>query len=438
MPRAPRLDATLPMLAQGYAWFPDRRRATGRNTLQTRVMGLRTLGLEGPAAAEFFYDERNVQRRTAMPEPVLSTLFGHGAVHTLDGEAHRVRKALFLTLLTREGVTDLVGRTAAAWDAAVPQWADRERVVLFQESAQVLTRGVSGWAGLTLDDDEVPAFAADLTAMVDGFATAGRRHWRARRARARREAWLAGVVQDVRRGATVARPGSALDVVARHRDLDGQLLHPRVAAVELLNTIRPTVAVAWFMAFSAHALHRWPEVAASLRAAGPEQLGERGYAWAFAHEVRRFYPFAPFTGGRAARDLEWDGERVPAGSMVLLDIWGQDHDPELWEEPFAFRPERFVGREIGPFELIPQGGGSPVTGHRCPGEDLTIALLQTLVPRLAALRYEVPEQDLEISLRRIPALPASRVVLAGVRPAPTGDGVAQRPAAAGVDAQRER
>ena len=46
----------------------------------------------GPKALEFFYDEDHVRRAGALPEPVVSTLFGHGAVHTLDGAAHRARR----------------------------------------------------------------------------------------------------------------------------------------------------------------------------------------------------------------------------------------------------------------------------------------------------------------------------------------------------------
>jgi fatty-acid peroxygenase len=152
--------------------------------------------------------------------------------------------------------------------------------------------------------------------------------------------------------------------------------------------------------------------------------GDGAFATAFAHEVRRYYPFAPFIGGRAPRQVEWEGERVPAGSVVLLDLFGQNHDPELFPEPYAFRPERFLDgdgagdavRRIGPWELVPQGAGDPRTGHRCPGEDITVALLADLVVRLARLGYTLPEQDLTISLRRIPARPASGVVATDVRP----------------------
>jgi fatty-acid peroxygenase len=258
-------------------------------------------------------------------------------------------------------------------------------------------------------DEEVPSLARDLVALVDGFATGGPRHFRARRARGRREAELGRLVEQVRSGDRTVPPGSAVDVVARHRDADGEQLDPRVAAVELLNIIRPTTAISWFTAYSAHALIRWPENRARLAE------GDAAFAEAFADEVRRFYPFAPFIGGRAPQEVHWDGERIPKNTMVLLDLWGQNHDADLWEDPYAFRPERFLAdgqvREIGAFELVPQGGGDPHTNHRCPGEQLTVAVLAALAVRLARLEFDVPEQDLSIPLSRIPARVADGVVL---------------------------
>jgi fatty-acid peroxygenase len=129
---------------------------------------------------------------------------------------------------------------------------------------------------------------------------------------------------------------------------------------------------------------------------------------AFVHEVRRFYPFAPFVGGQAITDLTWQGQTIPADSMVLLDVYGQNHDERLWGDLYEFRPGRFLERSVDRDELVPQGGGDPGTCHRCPGEAVTIAVLEALCRRLAELDYEVPEQDLSISLRRIPArIPAA-------------------------------
>ena len=409
-----RLDSSLPMFAQGYAFLPDRRRRSGGCPVHTRLLGRQALAVEGREGARFVYDEDHVHRAGALPEPVSSTLFGHGGVHHLDGPAHRVRKAMFLQLLTGEGVGDLVAEVTAAWDAAVPGWAAADRVVLHEAAAEVIAAGVCTWAGVPVSVDDVPNLTRDLLLMIDGFATGAPRHWRARVARKRREGWLARLVTEVRAGRQRVVAGSVLDVVSRHRDVDGALLEPRVAAVEVLNVVRPTVAVSWFVAYSAHALHRWP--GHRERLAG----GDPAFATAWAHEVRRFYPFAPFIGGRAPHEVAFDGERVPAGSLVLLDIWGTDHDPQLWPEPFAFRPERFLTadgavREIDPWELVPQGGGDPRTGHRCPGEEVTVALLAALAVRLARLGCTLPEQDLSIPLGRIPARVTSGVVLTGVR-----------------------
>jgi fatty-acid peroxygenase len=404
-----RLENSPLLFAKGYGWLPDARRARARGTVAVRLGGLPATGIVGPDAARFLYDEDHVHRAHAIPEPVQGTLFGKGAVHTLDGDLHRVRKAMFVALLMKDGhdgggATGLVEQAAQAWDDAAKGWAGRE-IVLFEEAARVLAGAVTRWAGVPLPDDEVPPLAADLTAMVDGFATGGPRHWRARRARGRRERWLAGLVDDVRAGHHTVPAGSAVDVVVHHRDADGELLDAHTAAVELLNIIRPTTAVAWFVAYSGHALIRWPQHRDRLAS------GDAAFAEAWAHEVRRFYPFAPFIGGRAPQALEWDGERIPKHSMVLLDLWGTDHDPELWPEPYAFRPERFLDREIGAFEFVPQGGGDPRTNHRCPGEQVTVGLLATLAGKLARLDAEAPEQDLRISLRRIPARPASGVRL---------------------------
>lgn len=412
------LDSTLPFLSRGYAWLPDLSRRKGPGPVRTRLLGKPAIALRGPAAVTFFYDENHVRRRTALPEPVLSTLFGKGAVHTLDGAEHRGRKALFVSLLKdASGVALLAQQVAEEWERSSKEWTHRPRVTLFDEVSLLITRAVCRWAGVPLaehpddpDDGEARRTARDLVAMVDGFATAGPRHWRARRARRRQEERLAALVEKLRAdegnaSADGAPPDSAVRAVAVHRDADGELLDPRTAAVEILNVIRPTVAVTWYTVFGAHALHRHPALRQRLA------QDRDGYARAFAHELRRFYPFAPFVAGLAPQDLEWHGEAIPEGSLVLLDLYGQNHDPELWHDPYLFDPERFAGREPGRDELVPQGGGDASEGHRCPGEDITLAVLSTLLPRLAQLEYDVPHQDLRIPLNRMPTRPRSGFVI---------------------------
>jgi fatty-acid peroxygenase len=394
----------LRFLTQGYAWMPDRRRALQRRTVRTRLGGMPALGLVGPDAARFFYDEAHIRRHGAIPGAVLSTLFGHHGVQTLDGPAHRRRKALFTPLMDADRIDALVAQMDTAWDRCAGRAAG-QALTVFDHASRVLTRAVFDGAGVPLADDEVPTAAGDLVAMVDGLGGIASRQWRARAARARWERRLTHLIEAVRDGRAALPPGSLLDRVARHRDLDDRPLPGRVAAVELLNILRPTVAVAWYAAFAAHALQRWPRHREPLRTDDP------AYVAAFVHEVRRFYPFAPFLGGLAVRDLAWHGQAIPAGTMVLLDVFGYHHDPRYWSEPYRFQPQRFVGREVGPFDLLPQGGGDPLLGHRCPGESSTVALLSWFCVRLAAMEYELPPQDLTIPLRRIPTRPRSGVVL---------------------------
>ncbi|MCX5265603.1 cytochrome P450 [Streptomyces sp. NBC_00199] len=403
------VDSTLALLMQGYAWLPDRRRRSRGNPVRARLMGKNAVALHGPEAVRFFYDESHIERHGALPGPLLDTLFGRGAVHTLDGQAHRVRKALFMSLLKdRGGLASLAEHLEAQWSLARQRWAGRDRVVLFDESSLLLTRAVCDWAGVPLGNGAEET-ARDLVAMVDGFASAGPRHLRARRSRSRQEARIAQLVEAIRNGTQEAPASSVLAAAVAHRDADGQPLDPHTAAVEILNVIRPTVAVTWFLTFAAHALHRWPEHRKLLAD------GDAAYARAFAHEIRRFYPFAPFIGGLAAADLRWDGYDIPAGSMVLLDLYGQNHDPQLWPDPYTFNPGRFLGHEPDPDELVPQGGSAPATNHRCPGEDVTLTVLETLVPRLAALHYDVPAQELGIPLRRIPTAPRSGFIMTNMR-----------------------
>ncbi|GAA3113940.1 cytochrome P450 [Streptomyces rectiviolaceus] len=401
-------DNTLPLLTQGYAWLPDLSRRKGPGLVRTRLLGKPAIALRGPAAVEFFYDENHVRRRSALPEPVLSTLFGKGAVHTLDGAEHRQRKALFVTVLKEAAaVAALARHVAEEWERSSRQWPGHGRITLFDEVSVLLTRAVCAWAGAPIDhrSGEAEQITRDLIAMVDGFATAGPRHWQARRARQRQEKRLAQLIEEVRATSDhSAQNPSAVRAVALHRDADGELLDARTAAVEVLNILRPTVAVTWYAVFGAHALHRRPELRKPLAMNGDD------YARAFAHEVRRFYPFAPFVAGLAPHDVEWRGEPIPEGTLVLLDLYGQNHDPGLWEAPYSFDPERFTDREPGRDELVPQGGGEASRGHRCPGEDVTLAVLSTVLPRLAQLEYDVPEQDLRIPLKRMPTKPRSGFV----------------------------
>ena len=94
---------------------------------------------------------------------------------------------------------------------------------------------------------------------------------------------------------------------------------------------------------------------------------------------------------------------------MLLDLYGTNRDPALWDQPDQFRPERFQHWQENAFDFIPQGGGDHRTNHRCAGEWLTMRLMKRSLNFLVhRLDYQVPEQDLSFSLARFPTLPKSR------------------------------
>lgn len=410
IPRDEGFDSTLALLREPYEFIAKRCRRYRADVFQTRLLLRTTICMTGPQAAELFYDERHFRRRGAAPGRVQDTLFGRGGVQGLDGEAHRQRKRMFMALMAPERIAQLAELTAGWWTSYAWKWAGMDRVVLYDEVREILTRAVCAWAGVPLDGPDVSRRTRDLTALFESAGSVGPKHWWGRLARGRAERWIEGIIGEVRAGRLNPQEQSAAHVIAWHRDRDGRLLTPPVAAVELLNVLRPTVAVAVYIVFVAHALRRHPESRQKLRA------GEEGYADLFVQEVRRFYPFFPAVAARVRRDFEWRGYRFPRGTRVMLDLYGTNLDPRTWEAPRQFRPERFRRWDGSSFNFIPQGGGDHSQHHRCAGEWITIALMKVASSFLAGrIEYVVPEQDLRIDRSRLPALPRSRFIISEVR-----------------------
>lgn len=416
--RAGHFDSTLALLRDPYGFISRECRRLGSDLFATRLLLGQTICLTGPEAAELFYDPDRFVRHGAMPGRIQKTLTGEDGVQGLDGEAHRARKAMFMSLMTSEYIARLVEQSAEEWRTSARRWmATRGRVVLYDELHGMLTRAVCAWAGVPLPEAEAARRTRQLTVLFDHAGAVGPPYWGSRLARRWANRWVASVVERVRAGEIQPPPGSAAAVVAAYREPNGELLSPQIAAVELLNVLRPTVAISVFITFAAHALHQYPDCRRQLqREDGGKEEGEDNVR-CFVQEVRRFYPFFPTAAARVRRDFEWRGYRFAAGTRTLLDLHGTNHDPRTWQEPEAFRPERFRHWDGSPFNFIPQGGGDHFLGHRCAGEWVTVELMKVAVDFLARrLAYDVPgQQDLRITRSRMPALPRSRFVIANVR-----------------------
>lgn len=413
MPQLPRdraFDSTLAFRAQGYRFIAERCRELGSDAFRTRIMLRQVVCATGEEAARMFYVPGRFTRRGAIPPTALRLLQDKGSVATLDGDAHRHRKAMFLSLMAPESVDRLTDAFAREWRARLDVWERAGTVVLFPAVTGILTRAVCAWTGVPLTDADAERRTREFAAMIDGAGAFGPRNWWGLLQRARTERWARDVIRKVRSRELDVPEGSVAHVIAWHRDLHGEVLDAKVAAVELINVLRPTVAVDRYVAFAALALHEHPECRERI------ERGDDEYLESFVQEVRRFYPFFPAVGGRALQEFEWRGHRFTRGAWVLLDLYGTLHDARTWDAPGTFRPERFLARAPTPFDLIPQGGGDHDVDHRCAGEWATIALMKTAVRLLTgAMRYDVPPQDLHVSLARMPAIPRSRFVIANVR-----------------------
>lgn len=275
IPRDPALDSSLALIRDPYRLVSKQCRRYGADLFETRLLLRRTVCMTGPAAAELFYDTSRFSRRGAMPAPIRKTLLGEGGVQGLDGEAHRHRKRMLMSLMGPERIAELAGAVAAVWRSSGRDWAARRQIVLYDELPGLLTRAVCAWAGVPLAGQETARRTRQLRTLFDGAGATGPRHLWSRLSRKNAGRWIAGIVGDIRAGRLHPPDGSAAHVVAWHRQLDGALLSPHVAAVELLNVLRPTVAVAVYITFIAHALHHHPEARRKLAD------GEPGYAHLF-------------------------------------------------------------------------------------------------------------------------------------------------------------
>jgi fatty-acid peroxygenase len=414
VPRDPAIDGTFSLIREGYPFIWNRCRALNSDIFTTRIMGKPAVCIHGPEAAQLFYDETKLQRAGAVPRRVVTSLFGKKAVHTLDGEAHKRRKLAFMSLMTEPSLERLTALMAEQWQLAIRRWPNQSSVVLFEESQRILTAAVCEWAGIPIEVDDVPVRAQQLGEMVDAFGGVGPRLWRGKLARFAAERWIMRHVRAVRLGLAVAESGTALDLLTQYRDERGRKLDTHTVAVEILNLIRPTSAIAWYITDAAHALHMFPETRTQLL----NDTDDGRYANLFLQEVRRFYPFTPYLGAMVKAPFAWRGHRFKPGTLVLLDVYGASRDPAIWHDPDAFTPERFLEYEPTPYNFIPQGGGSPNHGHRCAGERITLLSLSLALRCLTRdMTYDVePRQDLTIDLTRMPTRPTSGMILHNVVP----------------------
>lgn len=410
IPKAKEFDSTMHLINEGFNFLPIRRKELESDIFEARLLGKKSLCIAGEEAAAVFYDNKYFKREGAAPKPLKKTLLGEGGLHGRDGEDHHHQKRMFLSMMTPERLEDMKRLAIEELDKKAAQWETMDEVLLLDEIEEVLARSVMNWAGLPLKESEVKQRTQELVAMVDSFGGSLTRFKEGAEARKSHEAWLKGIIRDIRSRVYSPPSHTAAYIVAMQKSPDGKLLDLDVAAVDLNNAYRPIIAAAYLIVFGALAIHEYPEMKPKL------QADEKNFSKLFAQEVRRYYPFAPAMAAKANRDFIWHGYHVKEGMLVVLDLFGTNRHPDHWENADEFIPERFENWKGSPFAFVPQGGGDHHAGHRCAGEWMTVMVMQSFFKYLTEnITYKVPEQDLSYDMARMPTMPKSRFIISEVQ-----------------------
>jgi len=206
-----------------------------------------------------------------------------------------------------------------------------------------------------------------------------------------------------RRGAPdLAEREDILSLLLMARDEDGEPLGDeelRDQLVTLLVAGHETTATGLAWAFDA--LFRTPRALARLR---DELDGGEGEAYlaAVVDEALRVRPVIPEVGRRLGEAVEADGHRLEAGTDVLCSVHLMHRRADLFEDPLAFRPERFLEDGPSTYTWIPFGGGT----RRCLGAAFAQLEMRTV------LRTILTEVDLAPATDRAEPIVRRPVTLA--------------------------
>ena len=399
-------------LDEGYLLLTELRKEADAPVVKARLLNKEVIAVYGKEAAKKFYDPRNFKREGAMPKVVLKTLFGEEGVQTLDGKAHEHRKTTFMNLMTPKRMDEY----HRILDKNLAQKLDQQHgeFELFDLSKDVLFRSICEWAGIDLSEmskEEIDQLAEYQISMISSAVTNPATHIKGIENRKKSEKWAQSLIEHARTNPVAGKEDIALYAFANATDDNGELLPIDVAAVELLNVIRPTVALTVWIALMGHALFSRPDIYQRLHAEF-DKLQD-----SFIQEMRRYYPFFPMLPAFAKQEVEIDGYLIPKDSWVVLDLYGTNHDKRTIETPEVFRISRYLGKEKHisyneEYEMIAQGGGKFEAMHRCAGEWITLHTLRVLSDQLVnKYQFSVPKQDWEIPMNQFPTYPKSKALL---------------------------
>jgi len=314
--------------------------------------------------------------RTGETNRFLLDLVGPSSILVLDEPEHMERRRLLLPPLHGDRVrryAELISDVARAelerWPRGAPLalWPRMQAITL-----DVIVRVVFGiveadriarWHGLLsrlLNVGTSPRFVAAqaLSSTLRGRPLRGGYE----RLVGPVDAAIAEEIARRRRAADLDERGDILSLLIAARREDGTALTDAELRDELITLlVAGHESTATMLAWAFERLVRHPDKLARVR---EEALaGEEAYVEAVVQETLRLRPVLPIVLRRLAAPLEIGGRPLPAGAWVAPCAYLVQRRPDLYPDPLAFRPERFLDSRPGTYAWMPFGGGV----RRCLG-----------------------------------------------------------------------
>jgi len=220
------------------------------------------------------------------------------------------------------------------------------------------------------------------------------------------------IIAKRRRADDLGERRDILSLLLSARTEDGEALSDRELRDDLLTLVLAGhETTANQLAWAWERLVRTPHAHERLREAVRSDQGAAEQIEATITETMRSRPVVPMTGRRVTVPWQLGDYGIPADTAVAISILLVHHREDVYPDPFAFRPERWLGRKPGTYEWIPFGGGT----RRCLGAALAMAEQRVVLRTMAAhLDLEAddpePERPRHRSVTMIPAR-GGRVVL---------------------------
>ena len=208
-------------------------------------------------------------------------------------------------------------------------------------------------------------------------------------------------------------PDDLLSALLLARDEeDGAALSDREVAANILTFILAGhETTARTLGWALHLISRSPEAAAHLRAEAdafdltdPKWADALPWTRAVIEESMRLFPPAPTLARRALAPDVIGGQAIEAGTSVAISPWVLHRHEALWDEPDAFRPERFLPanrKKIDRYAYIPFSAGPRVCiGAAFAMQEAMIALATLLrAADVEAISRDEPRPIHQITLR---------------------------------------